>query len=176
MRQAYACFLFDTNKRKLLGWDVFSEPGIMLTNHSGHVFATIAQSEAATYDEAEAMVTRTVGDLMPGLARGVPIESTSDTALRVAGERIRELEARVSSTLALLPAPVEDKPGDREWYSCAVCSMKTDEPPVVRVRHECCKRDAAIGPCCARAQDNHPDDVLAILGGTNHERGCRGRP
>lgn len=175
MRQAHACFLFDANKKRLLCWDVYSEPGWMLTNHSGHVFASIAVAEAETYDQAEAMVTKAVTDLL-GVPRREPILSTSDTALRVAGERIRELEARVSSTLALLPAPVEDKPGDREWYSCAVCSMKTDEPPVVRLRHECCKRDAAIGPCCARAQENHPDDVLAILGGTNHERGCRGRP
>lgn len=94
-----------------------------------------------------------------------------------ARSRAAELERELGHALSLLKQnkinPPEEPVHNGDWYSCAVCSHKTDAVPVATRPHTCCKTTAYLGPCCAKAMERSPEDVMSIMAGTGHARGCR---
>lgn len=116
-------------------------------------------------------------------------EHPRDLALRVAGDRIRELEhelqqmreqanaARAALRAANAPPPSPEPESESErattvWYSCVVCSCKTNEWPASQMLHACCHGLARVGPCCAKAVQLSPGVVGSILDASCHFPEC----
>jgi len=68
----------------------------------------------------------------------------------------------------------EEPKHDGSWYSCAVCSTKTNAAPSKVNKHACCASAAYLGPCCHKALENYPENVNSILATSGHRPGCRG--
>lgn len=99
--------------------------------------------------------------------------------------RIAELELDVSSVGAKLVKatkllaqhgikPPEEAKHTGEWYSCVVCSTKTDLEWLVARKHVCCRRTVYVGPCCSTALERSRQFVESIMADGGHAPGCRG--
>lgn len=109
-------------------------------------------------------------------------EDSRDLALRVAGDRIRDLEHELAQMTDQARRAREDLRASKEvppeptatvdWYSCAVCSRKTNEAPSAQICHACCLGVARVGPCCAKAVEKSPQVVGQVLDASNHRPDC----
>lgn len=99
--------------------------------------------------------------------------------------RVTDLELELGSThrqlarsIALLAShgikPPEEAKHTGEWYSCVVCSTKTDLEWLVARKHTCCRRLVYIGPCCSSALERSRPFVESIMADGGHAPGCRG--
>jgi len=70
--------------------------------------------------------------------------------------------------------PPETAKHTGEWYSCVVCSTKTDLEWLVARKHMCCKRTVYVGPCCITALERSRPFVESIVADGGHAPGCRG--
>lgn len=70
--------------------------------------------------------------------------------------------------------PPEEAKHTGEWYSCVVCSTKTDLEWLVARKHVCCRRMVYAGPCCSTALERSRPFVESIMADGGHAPGCRG--
>ena len=89
--------------------------------------------------------------------------------LAIVTRRLAQAKTQLEAHGQLMP---EEPRHDGGWYSCAVCSKKTNEAPALSNRHPCCSRDVHIGPCCAGAVERSLDHVTDIMAGMGHVAGC----
>lgn len=59
------------------------------------------------------------------------------------------------------------------WYSCAVCSCKSNHTPVRAKVHDCCGGSASVASCCRKAVANAPEEVDRVLDVSGHKATCK---
>lgn len=123
MRKAYACFVFNAKTRRVEGWEVYSEPGELITCMGDRVHATIMEAHGEDFDEAERRVVAAMSVRMPGVPRGERLVAVDEHQDAAEVAEAMKVAATMSWLLGLVKANA-DEGGTKNFASVFIGGMR----------------------------------------------------
>lgn len=107
-QKAYACFVFNTKTRRVEGWEVYSEPGDLITCMGHRVHATIMEAEGVDYEDARAKVVEAMSLHLRGIPPGERIVAVDADQDAKAVASALALAEQISWMVGLLQATADE--------------------------------------------------------------------